>query len=96
METKESKKFVEFCTKCDQENKNPITIAKHKTMELMEKKFASLEKKYNLSTHAVSRTTKDEQNKSGKTWADLAGEVYDDVKDGIDEITTEIAEWWYS
>ncbi|MFA8435032.1 MAG: hypothetical protein ACEPOZ_10995 [Marinifilaceae bacterium] len=82
MLTKLPKEFVELIEKCDHEGMDPLTAIRNQTHEIIDKEFTTLENKYR-------------EGREGKTWADMASEVYDDVKDGWDKIFKAAADTYY-
>ncbi len=79
---KAPKKFQDFILQCDQNGIEPLEVLKQQAHERIDKTFSNIESKY--------RTGRD-----GQTWADVADQVYNDVKDGIDEVTQVIADAVY-
>lgn len=74
--------FTDFLVRCDEEGLDPITELRTRAHARADEKFGEIEDKYR-------------EGREGKTWADFAGEVYDDVKEGYDELTKEAADWYY-
>lgn len=74
--------FKDFLLHCDQSGLDPFTELSTRYHAQIDAKFQGLESKYR-------------QGREGKSWADLAGEVYDDVKKGIDEVSKEAARMYY-
>ena len=82
MVTQPSKVVKDFLLKCDEAGIDPLTRIRKRAHETVDRTFADLDNKYRTG-------------REGKTQADLADEVYDDVKKGIDEISKSAADWYY-
>ncbi len=76
------KEFEAFLEECDQQGVDPFSRMRRNTHEKVDQVFGKIEEKYR-------------QGREGKTWADLADEAYDDVKEGWNQITKEAADWYY-
>jgi len=89
--------FVKFLDKCDRDGYDPFTIMKRHMHGQIDSIFVDLEEKYRTG-------------RAGKTWPDVASEVWKDtskkvieatektakmVYDGYDQLTKEAADWYY-
>jgi hypothetical protein len=76
------REFRDFLQTCDESDIDPFTAMREKLHHAVDNSVNVLEAKYSTG-------------RTGKTWADLADEVYDDVKKGYDELSKAAADWYY-
>jgi hypothetical protein len=76
-------KFAEFLADCDRGAADPFTRMRLRMHERVDEIVDPLENKYRTG-------------REGKSWADLAHDVYNDSKNGWDQLTKEAADWYYA
>ncbi len=110
METKASKKFIDFCNDCVKEKKNPYTVEKQfLANKLNSSDFAkitpeleALEAKFDVEAKSLISRSVIIPESAGEGLVELADKIYEDGKkviekvyEGYDLLTQEIADWWY-
>lgn len=74
--------FEEFCLSCDRNGIDPLTTLRGRLHNHVDQVFDPLEEKYR-------------EGREGKSWADVANDVYVDVKGGYDQLSKVAADWYY-